>query len=107
MPDQAKIINGLEWCIRTTKAGECKFALVDCPYIEECKTAGSTSLLEDCLEYMKLLKEQNAVKPKQLTTDNGFIFALCGACDRLLPVAQDFELATYCPSCGKKVKWNA
>ena len=81
MPDRAKIIKGLEWCIRTTKAGECKFALVDCPYVEECKAAGSTSLLEDCLEYMK---QQEPIEPH------------CNSFSRWSD--------KYCPECGRNVK---
>ena len=53
-----------------------------------------------------LLKEQEAVEPKTTITYNGFHYDYCGNCDRLLPVAQDFEKANYCPSCGRMVKWE-
>ena len=91
MPDQAKIIKGLEWCIRTTKAGECKFALVDCPYVEECKAVGSTSLLKDCLEYMK---QQEPIEPQHLKAGD-----FCGNCNSFIRWSDK-----YCPECGRNVK---
>ena len=55
----------------------------------------------------ELLKEQEAIEPKTEITYNGFHYDYCGDCGRLLPVAQDFEKARFCPYCGRKVKWDA
>ena len=53
--DREKVITGLKWHIRITRARECRYALVDCPYVDECKTGGSVKLLEDAIA---LLNEQ-------------------------------------------------
>ena len=58
MDNIEKIIKGLEWHIRTSKAKECRFALVDCPYVEECKTVGSSKLFEDALNLINNQKEE-------------------------------------------------
>ena len=54
----------------------------------------------------ELLKEQEAVEPITTITYNGFRYDYCGACNRLLPVAQDFEKAKFCPHCGRPVRWE-
>lgn len=54
----------------------------------------------------ELLKEHEAVEPKTTITYNGFRYDYCGACNRLLPTAQDFEKARFCPHCGREVKWE-
>ena len=64
---------------------------------------GCAELVRDALS---LLKEQEAVEPKTTITYNRFHYDYCGNCGRLLPVAQDFEKANYCPSCGRMVKWE-
>ena len=55
---------------------------------------------------IKMLEKQKPVEPKKTITYNGFHYDYCGSCSRLLPVAQDFEKAQFCPHCGVKVEWN-
>ena len=99
MSDKEKIINGLKWHIRTTKANECRFALVDCPYVEECKTVGTVKLFEDILA---LLKEQDAVEPKTghwiyRKYDDMF---MCSSCEKY-SIRNDYP---YCHWCGAKME---
>ena len=53
-----KVIKGLEWHIKAMKAGLCRFSLVDCPYVEDCKGENDMQLLEDALA---LLKQQKSM----------------------------------------------
>ena len=101
MTDRDKVIKGLEWHIRTTKARECKYALVDCPYVEECKTSGSEKLLEDTLA---MLKEQEPVKPRSVTRhgSNSQIQHFCGKCNAIL----FHKKQKYCIDCGTPAKWE-
>jgi len=56
--ERDKIIQGLKWCIKADK--QCVYALVDCPYVEQCKTGGRTELKKDALAYIEnhVLNEQ-------------------------------------------------
>lgn len=56
LPDINKVINGLKWCIRADK--QCVYALVDCPYVEECKTGGRTVLKQDALTLLEEIKRR-------------------------------------------------
>ena len=93
--DREKVIKGLECCANSCGNG-CPYADID----DDCQ-----GML--CMDTLALLKEQEAVKPKTTITYNGFHYDYCGNCGRLLPVAQDFEKANYCPSCGRMVDWDA
>lgn len=64
------------------------------------------TVAEIASDAIALLKEQEPLKPNRMTSDNGFHYDFCGKCGRLLPVAQDFNRANYCPNCGRAVKWN-
>ena len=77
MIDKEKIIKGLEWHIRTTKAKECRYALVDCPYTEDCKTGDSEKLFEDVLA---LLKEQNNCENCAIAIEDRQLVIRCKDC---------------------------
>ena len=60
MTDINKVTDGLKWHLRTMKAGECVYALVNCPYVEECKANGAEKLFEDTLDLLEQVKQPNA-----------------------------------------------
>ena len=49
-----------------------------------------------------LLKEQEPVKPVD-KWNHGFYYA-CGSCWEMLGIVREYP--SYCPCCGKKVKWD-
>ena len=48
-----------------------------------------------------LLKEQEPVRPTNTLDGNGHMWRDCGKCGGILP-----KNAQYCPTCGRKVKWD-
>ena len=101
MPDSKKVIYAIERC--TCHVPD---ACRDCPYdaghpYNEC----IEMLLKDAAE---LLKEQEPVKP--VKTWNTY---LCGNCNRNVYHEERQgclvlyeERYTYCPNCGRAVKWD-
>lgn len=55
--DKEKIIQGLKWCIKADK--QCVYALVDCPYVEQCKINGQKDLKQDALDYIENMQTEN------------------------------------------------
>ena len=78
--DKEKIINALEWHIRTTKARECKYALVDCPYVEECRTIGSEKLFEDTLALLKEYQNNNGCETCAMAVEDRPFVVRCKDC---------------------------
>lgn len=98
MVDREKVIKGLEHCGQPT---ECD----GCPYDSE---------MGGCFRYLKadalnLLKEQEPIEPK-VDVDEW----RCGNCGHELEHQELLgenvlfhEQYSYCPQCGKAVKWDA
>ena len=109
MPDREKVIKGLECCI-----GQCNYH--GCPYKDPCENAnGVRSIMADALA---LLKEQEAVEPKQVVRkqckkehDDGSIdyFAewYCPHCNMLIQRGFDNPSIKFCYKCGKPVLWES
>lgn len=103
MTDREKVKKGLDLCL-TGEPSTCK----DCPYDAECKEArgiGPSPLRRDALE---LLKEQEAVEPKEIVNEHfpigdyrRTIGWLCGKCGKAL-----MGDGNYCSYCGQAVKWE-
>lgn len=104
MPDREKVIKGLEYCM-----GGCQVSCFKCPYREighqppDC--LDNCMILQDAVE---LLKENESVKPEVLVDT-----WVCGNCKTRLerqamigPNVLISENFNYCPSCGRKVKWD-
>ena len=91
MTDLEKVQKGLDLCL-SGESSVCN----DCPYDVECKEAtgiGPSPLRRDAL---KLLKEQESVKPIRLEN-----WWKCPSCSGNIVANMN-----YCPGCGRKVKWN-
>ena len=91
MTDLEKVQKGLDLCL-SGESSVCN----DCPYDAECKEAtgiGPSPLRRDAL---KLLKEQEPVKPIRL--ENWWECPSCGG-----NIVANMK---YCPGCGRSVKWN-
>ena len=105
MADAAKVIRGLEFCLKVAcqaSSGE------KCPYIgSECADGCIYEMQSDAL---KLLKEQEA-KPIAYTDNpyTGLPVARCPNCGKF---ARQFDMAIpdeethFCPWCGQAVKWD-
>lgn len=91
MPDRKKVIKGLEHCQRI---GDCG----DCPYQEDLDPDVGCGMHADALA---LLREQEPVVPSKTLDGNGYLWRDCGKCGGVLP-----KNAQYCPTCGRKVKWD-
>lgn len=104
MIDRKKVIKGLECCVQL--AGK---VCMECPYANECAEeeellVGSSHLAADALT---LLREQGAIKPTKFQKNN-FRWEIvdayrCGNCQHEL---DHVEKWSYCPKCGKAVKWD-
>ena len=55
---------------------------------------------QSMMEGICLLKEQEAVEPKQI--GHGWF---CGACDSLLSIGNE-KMVKFCSMCGKPIKWE-
>ena len=93
--NKEKIIKGLEWCIRADK--QCVYALVDCPFVDECRKEGRVALKQAALEYIK-----GNSKPPIMTCLNtcGALYK-CPECETPL-----VGKANYCFHCGQQIDWN-
>ena len=86
MTDRGKVITHFRDAIEASGDGnKWRFVRVD--------------ILEEAIE---LLKEQEPVKPVE-KRDHGFYYA-CGSCWEMLGIVREYP--SYCPCCGKKVKWD-
>lgn len=96
MPDREKVENGLNIC---TSAEPCN----GCPYLGErnCNLA----MVKDALD---LLKEQDAVEPKQvdLYGNDEWWGLVCVCPDCNAEWMTDKANTHFCPNCGKSVKWE-
>jgi hypothetical protein len=102
MPDAEKcekVIKGLECC--SAMSGD---ACRKCPYSHECLDTnlpyGTSHLANDALY---LLKEQEAVKPKIVQSED-FLWSqwyVCGACEYPVDPGDKF-----CRECGRELKWD-
>ena len=91
MPDREKVIMGLD-CLITNE--------VPC---DECPYYGSGYCTKNiAADALALLREQEAVEPIKTLDGNGNLWRDCGKCGGVLP-----KDAQYCPTCGRKVKWDA
>ena len=96
MPDREKVIKGLENCKEGGSCDGCQYNFQSSRCIFR--------LHEDALA---LLKEQEAVEPV-LEQD----FMVCGECghdvilQRMIGDMLFDERVSYCPACGRSVKWE-
>lgn len=96
-----KVIKGLECCLQTDDVTECQ--IIDCPY-HHWRDTCTEWLMKDAV---KLLKEQEAIKPYRHyarcgTNHKGMDFWYnCGSCK-----AEISENDKYCHECGQAVKWD-
>lgn len=99
MPDREKVVKGLKHCKSTWMCN-------GCPYEDD--STDDCKMYEDALA---LLREQEPVKPKKedawpnMITVCGACGAVCGACGPQIPTPGEWRY-NYCPTCGRKVKWN-
>ena len=100
MPDVKKVIKGLECCI--IRHPDDKARCDECPY----ESAYCNRLKMDALS---LLKAQEPIAPKPTTDDDW----MCGNCANGLVGYTKLEVDgvniyrfSYCPNCGRAVKWN-
>ena len=100
MIDREKVLKGLECCQYSSKS-HCD----ECPYCYEglCETNDCTADLAS--DVLALLKEQEAVKPiKSPDKDDDYTF-MCSNCKGEL-FCGDVLRDNFCPTCGRKVKWE-
>ena len=102
MIDKEKVLTGLECC--SMNGNGCR----QCPYNKECDEMpdfGNAQLCSDALELLK----QEPVKP--VVNQDEWVCGCCGTWlerQRMIhPGAILHDLCEYCPSCGKKVDWEA
>ena len=97
MAELERVIKGLEVCFDSSK--ECN----GCPYIATpyCKTTL-------CNDVTALLKEQEAVEPKQvdLYGNDEWWGLVCVCTDCNAEWMTDKANTHFCPNCGRSVKWE-
>jgi DNA-directed RNA polymerase subunit RPC12/RpoP len=109
MPDREKVIKGLEM----HKSGLCNVLTANgkvyCPYW----ASNDNCMIELLNDALALLKEQESIKPTAFvdkdTEETRYVCSNCGYEVRYeeLVVSGIVEIKhSYCPSCGKKVKWE-
>ena len=97
MPDLEKVIDGIERCMLVTGGVRCK----DCPYFNVCCEEDMAEVPKAMLlDAFSLLKAQEPVIPKPIHASERWY--ACGNCDCSISKGDD----TYCPRCGRKVKWD-
>lgn len=96
MADRETIIQGLRWCIRADK--QCVYALVDCPYVEKCKTGGRAVLKQEALEYI-----ENTPPSGEWIFDRPGHWK-CSNCGYVEGRISQTEFRNHCPVCGAKLK---
>jgi len=98
VPDREKVMNALERC---ESYGQCDDD--SCPYF--IKVACLEELRKDALA---LLKEQEAVEPKQvdLYGNDEWWGLVCVCPDCNAEWMTDKANTHYCPNCGIRVKWE-
>lgn len=62
------------------------------------------SFANACSGALELLKEREAVKPKEVNLYPTVQYA-CGFCGHISVGSKDYH-ARYCPECGRAVKWD-
>ena len=102
MTDREKVSLGLELCANWSASMD---TCDKCPYGGH-GVYGCAQLARDAL---KLLKEQVAIKPTKFQKEYDFRSEIvdayrCGNCQHEL---DHVEKWSYCPKCGRKVKWDA
>lgn len=105
MPDREKVIRGLEICRhRVISQENCK----ECPYIYDGRAKQSNC--EGVLHWdaLELLKEQDAVEPKQvdLYGNDEWWGLVCVCPDCNAEWMTDKANTHFCPNCGRSVKWE-
>lgn len=103
MADLEKVFDAIRNCVTEPK---CK----DCPW-EDCEKIGCkrvTVPVTLLLDTLNLLKEQEAIEPKEIINDffpvgdyRRTIGWLCGKCGKAL-----MGDGNYCSYCGQAVKWE-
>ena len=88
MHSREEIIEGLKWCIRADK--QCTYALVDCPFVEECKIGNSTALKEEALYLL------TDIAPYKKDMFHWY----CGRCGARLLLKRKPK---FCIECGTKI----
>lgn len=94
--NREKIIQGLKWCIRADK--QCVYALVDCPYVEQCKTNGRTALKQEALDFIENTPPNGEWlfdRPEHWKCSN------CGYVEGRIALS---ALRNYCPVCGAHLR---
>lgn len=96
MADREKVIKGLECCMSESLCYKC-------PYKSENECENGKYYYSKAIEdAITLLREQEPVKPELRMSKWGFKqWLICGACGGTIT----FKV-TYCPYCGRKVKWD-
>ena len=99
MIDREKVIDGLEHCSDRTQ----KRCNPTCPYND--RVFCETELAQDALA---LLKEQEAVEPKQvdLYGNDEWWGLVCVCPDCKAEWMSDKADTHFCPKCGRAVKWE-
>ena len=104
MPDREKVVNALANCLKAFGMRDCS----ECPYkdSDDCEN----HLMFDALA---LLKGQEAIKPTAFVDkDTGETRYECSNCGYEVRYEELVDSGiveikhSYCPSCGKKVKWD-
>ena len=85
MADRQEIIKGLEWWVEHQKGEVLPLAY------------------SAVVETLEALKEQEAVKPKDIERTGDFATGLCPMCETLI---NKYDNAKACGRCGQQVKWN-
>lgn len=103
MAEREKVIKGLECCVKTIEDCECAD---NCPYESQCWDG--TMYLDLMRDALELLKAPEPVEP-DVDVDTW----ICGKCGHKLEYQEMVgsnilfhEQYSYCPNCGRKVKWD-
>lgn len=93
MPDREKIFDAIRNCITEPKCRDCPGD--ECEKFDCKKVSVPVSLMLDAL---KLLKEQEAVKPRVSSVEQR-----CGNCNKVI----EMDGWEACPWCGRPILWEA
>ena len=96
--DREKVFDALRNCITEPKCRDCPWE--SCEQFHQTKTIP----LDLCLDILELLKEQEAVEPKTMSSDydTDTWWFVCGSCKKGVINLGD----NFCRWCGQAVKWE-
>lgn len=90
MTKREQVTEALEMCASNVDCRE------KCPYYSTQRACVEAM----CKDVLKLLKEQEPVKPRYEDTFADRL-TRCGNCNAII-----YRCYEYCPGCGRKVKWD-